>query len=50
LIELIVFYLWVEGGVEPPFILLLILEFGAAGKSLALYGHKIEINSTWTGV
>jgi hypothetical protein len=27
-----------------------ILEFGAAGKSLALYGRKIEINSTWTGV
>jgi hypothetical protein len=27
-----------------------ILEFAAAEKSLGLYGHKIGINSSWTGV
>jgi hypothetical protein len=27
-----------------------ILEFAAAEKSLGLYGGKIEINSSWTGV
>jgi|EP01047_Picozoa_sp_COSAG01_P029490 hypothetical protein len=27
-----------------------ILEFVAAEKSLDLHGHKIEINSSWTGV